>query len=106
MTDSPPLEQQPRVAFEKLLQAVAFGNTEPDVLSSLAGRLARLEHSSARRRRRPVSPRPAGGLTLKDLAARHSCNALDAATQTADRRQRAAAQSRRQARSPTRSCAS
>ena len=43
MTDSRPLEQQKSVPLDKLLQAVALGNTEPDVLSSLAARLARLE---------------------------------------------------------------
>jgi type I restriction enzyme R subunit len=42
-TDSRPLERQPTVSFERLLQAVAFGNREEDVLASLAGRLARLE---------------------------------------------------------------
>ena len=43
-TDSRPMETNPTVSFEKLMQAVAFGNTEDDVLTSLAGRLARLEH--------------------------------------------------------------
>ncbi len=43
-TDSRPMESKPTVSFEKLMQAVAFGNTEDDVLSSLAGRLARMEH--------------------------------------------------------------
>ena len=44
MTDSKPMEKKPTVSFEKLLQAVALGNTEEDVLSSIAGRLARMEH--------------------------------------------------------------
>ena len=43
LTDSQPLERQPTVPFHKLLQAVAFGSTDPDILSSLAGRLARLD---------------------------------------------------------------
>jgi type I restriction enzyme R subunit len=42
-TDSRPLEKKPTVSLEKLLQAVALGNTHPDVISSVAGRLARLE---------------------------------------------------------------
>ena len=50
-TDSRPMEQKPTVSFEKLMQAVAFGNTEDDVLSSLAGRLARMEHRLDDRRR-------------------------------------------------------
>ena len=43
MTDTQPLERKRRVSFEKLLEAVAFGSRDPDVLSSLASRLARLD---------------------------------------------------------------
>ena len=43
MTDSRPMDQKKSVPLDKLLQAVALGNTEPDVLSSVAARLARLE---------------------------------------------------------------
>jgi type I restriction enzyme R subunit len=42
-TDSRPLEKKPSVSFEKLLQAIALGNTDPDVISSVAGRMARME---------------------------------------------------------------
>ncbi len=66
-TDSRPMEQKPTVSFEKLMQAVAFGNTEDDVLTSLAGRLARMEHRISAEddaRIRSLS----GGLGLKDLA--------------------------------------
>lgn len=66
-TDSRPMEQKPTVSFEKLMQAVAFGNTEEDVLSSLAGRLARMEHRLTPEddaRIRALS----GGLGVKDLA--------------------------------------
>jgi type I site-specific restriction endonuclease len=42
-TDSRPLEKKPTVSLEKLLQAVALGNTESEVVSSIAGRFARLE---------------------------------------------------------------
>ena len=41
-TDSRPLDQKKSVPFEKLLQAVALGNTEPEVVSSIAARLARM----------------------------------------------------------------
>jgi type I restriction enzyme R subunit len=41
-TDSCPMERKKTVSLEKLLQAVALGNIEDDVLSSIAGRLARL----------------------------------------------------------------
>ena len=42
-TDSRPLEKKPTVSLEKLLQAVALGNSESEVISSIAGRFARLE---------------------------------------------------------------
>ncbi|MDO8934038.1 MAG: type I restriction-modification enzyme R subunit C-terminal domain-containing protein, partial [Rhodocyclaceae bacterium] len=42
-TDSRPMDQKKTVPFDKLLQAVALGNVEPEVLSSVAARLARLE---------------------------------------------------------------
>ncbi|WP_018953374.1 DEAD/DEAH box helicase family protein [Thioalkalivibrio sulfidiphilus] len=68
-TDSRPMEQKPTVSFEKLLQAVAFGNTGEDVLSSLAGRLARMEH-----RLKPEDEKEiralTGGLGVKDLSHR------------------------------------
>jgi type I site-specific restriction endonuclease len=54
-------------SFERLLQAVAFGNTEDDVITSIAGRLARMEHRITAEddaRIRVAS----GGLGLKDLA--------------------------------------
>ena len=41
-TDSRPMEKKPSISLEKLLQAVALGNTEPDVISSIAGRLSRI----------------------------------------------------------------
>ncbi len=42
-TDSVPMERKGTVSLEQLLQAVALGNIEDDVLSSIAGRLARLD---------------------------------------------------------------
>ncbi len=74
-TDSRPMEQKPTVGFEKLMQAVAFGNVEDDVLSSLAGRLARMEHRMTPEddaRIRSLS----GGLGLKDIA-HHIVQSLD-----------------------------
>jgi hypothetical protein len=41
--DSRPLEKKRTVTFDKLLDAIALGNREPEVLESLAGRLVRLE---------------------------------------------------------------
>jgi type I restriction enzyme R subunit len=66
-TDSRPMEQKPTVSFEKLMQAVAFGNTEDDVLTSLAGRLARMEHRISAEDDAKIRV-ASGGLGLKDLA--------------------------------------
>jgi type I restriction enzyme R subunit len=42
-SDTAPLEKQRGVSFEKLLNAVAGGSLDPGILSSLAGRLARID---------------------------------------------------------------
>lgn len=42
-TDSRPLERKKSVSLKNLLQSVLMGNTDEDVFTSLAGRLARLE---------------------------------------------------------------
>ena len=68
-TDSRPMEQKPTVSFEKLMQAVAFGNTEDDVLTSLAGRLARMEHRMSADDDEKIRD-ASGGYGLKDLAHR------------------------------------
>jgi len=41
-TDSKPMDRKKSVSFEKLLQAVSLGNTDPNVISSVAARMARL----------------------------------------------------------------
>ena len=66
-TDARPMEKKPSVAFEKLLQAVALGNTEEDVLTSIAGRLARMEHHITKEDEQAIS-KASGGLSLKDLS--------------------------------------
>lgn len=68
-TDSRPMEQKPTVSFEKLMQAVAFGNTEDDVLSSLAGRLARMEHRMSAEDDQQIRALSAG-LSVKQLSHR------------------------------------
>jgi type I restriction enzyme R subunit len=74
LTDSRPMDQKKSVPLEKLLQAVALGNTEPDVLSSVAARLARLERDLPSEDQARIA-QAAGGATLKDLA-RGIVNAL------------------------------
>jgi len=44
-TDSRPLERKKSLSFDKLLQSVALGNRDEDMLTSLAGRLSRLDQS-------------------------------------------------------------
>ena len=44
-TDTRPLERKKSVSLEKLLLSVAMGNREPDTLTTIAGRLARLDRS-------------------------------------------------------------
>jgi len=68
-TDARPMEKKPSVAFDKLLQAVALGNTEEDVLTSIAGRLARMEHRITKDDDHAIA-KTSGGLTLKDLSRR------------------------------------
>src|SRR6476620_2674908 len=43
LTDSRPLEKKRTVTFDKLLDAIALGNREPEAIESLAGGLVRLE---------------------------------------------------------------
>jgi type I restriction enzyme R subunit len=66
-TDARPMEKKPSVAFEKLLQAVALGNMEEDVLTSIAGRLARMEHRITKADEQAIS-KASGGLSLQDLS--------------------------------------
>ncbi len=42
-TDARPLERKKTVAFDKLLLGVALGKRDEDTLTSLVGRLARLD---------------------------------------------------------------
>ncbi len=74
-TDARPMEKKPSVAFEKLLQAVALGNREEDVLTSIAGRLARMEHRITKEDDQAIS-KVSGGLSLKDLS-RQLVDAVD-----------------------------
>jgi type I restriction enzyme R subunit len=74
-TDSRPMEKKPSVSFDKLLQAVAFGNTEADVLSSVAARIARMEHRTSTEDEAKIRA-ASGGLGLKDLS-RAIVQALD-----------------------------
>lgn len=62
LEDTQSLERKPHVSFEKLLEQVALGNREPDVLSTLAGRLARLDREITSNDRQRLSE-TAGGIS-------------------------------------------
>ncbi len=68
LTDTVSLEKKPFVSFEKLLEQVAFGNREADVLSSLASRLARLDRQLSSTDRQLLTD-VAGGRSIRDLSA-------------------------------------
>ena len=85
LSDSYSLERQPTVAFDKLLESMSMGNRDPDVLSSLASRLSRLDRQLTPRDRQAVET-AAEGVSLQTLVsglakATHPDAALDAARQ-------------------------
>jgi type I restriction enzyme, R subunit len=68
-TDSRPLEQKPTVPLEKLMEHIAIGAREPELLSSLAGRLIRLEKRIEPDVKAEVE-KLSGGKTLSNIARR------------------------------------
>jgi type I restriction enzyme R subunit len=66
-TDSRPMDQKKSVSLDKLLQAVALGNVEDEVLSSVAARLARLDRDLGESDHAKVLE-ASGGHTLQSLA--------------------------------------
>jgi len=65
LTDTRSLDRQPYVSFEKLLERVSFGNTDPEILSSLASRLARLDHRLTAEDRSALAA--VGGVPLHEI---------------------------------------
>ena len=66
LSDSYSLERSPTLSFDKLLDMVGMGNRDPDLLSSLASRLARLDRQLTSRDRQTVEA-AARGASLQDL---------------------------------------
>mgnify|MGYP001042909174 CR=1 FL=1 len=60
------LERKRTVSFDKLLEQVALGDRSEDTLSSLAGRLARLDQTLSPDQRREVGT-ASGGVPLREL---------------------------------------
>jgi type I restriction enzyme R subunit len=67
LVDTHPLEKKPSVSFEKLLEFVAQGSRDKEVLSSLASRLARLSLQLTKEDQKTLTEF-AGGRTLSDIA--------------------------------------
>ena len=65
-TDSPPLNRNPTVSTQKLLEAIAQGVTHPEVVSTLASRLARLDLQLDEEERETVR-RTAEGPSLQEI---------------------------------------
>ena len=66
LSESYSLDRHPSVPFDKLLDMVAMGDREPDTLSSLASRLARLDRRLSPQDRQVIED-VAGGVSLKKL---------------------------------------
>lgn len=67
LSDTSPLEQNPTVSFEKLLKSIRFGKPTEDKLSSMAGRLIRLENKLAEDQIKEIHDLT-GGKSLSDFA--------------------------------------
>jgi len=67
-TDSQPLERQPKVGLKKLLGSVSFGSRDPDVLSTVASRLTRLDRRFSERQREEFAA--VAGMGVRDVAKR------------------------------------
>jgi type I restriction enzyme R subunit len=78
---APPLDSQPTVSFASLLDRAAFGTSDPDALSSLAGRLSRLDKKLTPTERQRLATM-AGGHSVADIAA-DILGALEPETQRA-----------------------
>jgi type I restriction enzyme, R subunit len=67
LVDAPPMDRQPTVGLDTLLTRLSFGERAPEVVSSIAARLARLDRRLTPDDRRELQEL-AGGLSLGDIA--------------------------------------
>ncbi|MCG2728413.1 MAG: restriction endonuclease subunit R, partial [Candidatus Methanoperedenaceae archaeon] len=65
-TDSRPLERKKSVAFDKLVVSVALGSRDEDTITSLAGRLARMDREIEEKDRLEIQ-KAADGKSLKEI---------------------------------------
>jgi type I restriction enzyme R subunit len=67
MNETKPLERKKNVSLEKLMELVAFGNRETDVLSSIASRLARLDRQLTHEDKEEIK-KISGDQTISNIA--------------------------------------
>lgn len=78
LSDTQPLDRQPSVPLEKLLKQLAFGSRDPDLVSTVAGRIARLDRQLTKEDRAELEE--LAGRPLRDLT-RALVRAVEAATE-------------------------
>ncbi len=67
LSDTQPIERKPNISLKKLLDLIGAGSTDPDVLSSVAGRLARLDRECSVEERRALAEL-SGGRPVSQIA--------------------------------------
>jgi type I restriction enzyme, R subunit len=65
-TESKPLDRQPTVPFDKILDTVAKGVADPELASTLAARLARLDRQLTSQQQQEIAA-VSGGTSVKEL---------------------------------------
>ena len=79
-SDSRPLEKKPGVPLKDLLGAIAVGNRDEDLFSSLANRLSRLEKQVTKQEKQQFSEKAAGksiNQVVNELLKAHNPDVLD-----------------------------
>ncbi|MGH3026080.1 MAG: helicase-related protein, partial [Gaiellaceae bacterium] len=66
LAETVPLDRKPTVALDKLFKRISYGNRDPEVLSTIAGRLARLERRLTKADREEVES--LAGQSLQEIA--------------------------------------
>ena len=74
LSETVPLDRKPTVPLEKLFKRISYGNRDPEVLSTIAGRLARLDRRLTTEDREELEA--IAGATLREIA-RGLVEALD-----------------------------